>query len=219
MSFAERKISRTSPVWRAPHQKYVGGYMRRSDLEPATEAEGKRRVTEGPGRQWQRVDPEADDGGCNPRALNRTISSRSPLRGHLDKLAGLRGLASGWLIVGVDPHEVGAASGCRTAYWGDTAARDPSGHHDVGWVLWAASRWRNLPPSNRGQPRAADDAMSEAARRVLLPGPPSHSTPQGTAAADGCPGEHQRGKSECPQRPSRPRRRRCRGRTSSRCHQ
>lgn len=87
--------------------------------------------------------------------------------------------------MGVVLHEVGRLGG--TAYWGSLeAAANPAA---ASWALWTAGLWRGVTQSNGRQPRAADAAMADAARRVLPLGPPDHTAHSGCGAVDGSPGE------------------------------
>jgi hypothetical protein len=84
--------------------------------------------------------------GKPERLNNSTLFGRHPLRVPLYRLAG-SGLASGGIIVGVVPHEVGRPG--DTAYWGclDAAGLVPVA---PSWALWMTGLWLLLHRASGG---------------------------------------------------------------------
>jgi hypothetical protein len=146
MNFAENKKWPTSAGWRARATDGVGGSTRGGQPKGS------------PDSWW----PAARQPPAST-ALFCTISCRHPLSGPLNRLAG-SGLASEGFIVGVDLHETG-----RSMLHGVLELRSGSRRHRLCTARWMGSvgDWplaTAVTQSDRGQPRAADAEMAEAAR-------------------------------------------------------
>jgi hypothetical protein len=140
MNFAENQKWPSSRVWRGRATDGVGGLMRRAGLRRSRSTELS----------------------CGTSSSLYHISE-THTRDLLYRLAGpeMASLAIGSRCASPPTKPVAQASRRTGDAWGQWQAPPATA---AGWVLWATGLWQVLPQSSRGQPRAADTAMVDAAR-------------------------------------------------------
>jgi hypothetical protein len=170
MNFAENRKWPSSRRWRGRPADGVGESMRRGQskrraapaklLQRTRRRINRRKAAHQPRRRGTR--PVHSAGG-RTQIHHKYHIFKTTTRDLLYRLAGPEtaslAIGSQWASTSTKPvAQASRRTGVARQQW---EAPPPTA---AGWVLWATGRWRVLPQSNRGQPRAADTAMVDAAR-------------------------------------------------------